>query len=425
MAEKQGAHLAKMRANIAARYGLENPDELQAKRLELQALRDSGLLVSVHCYGIQMFSGTASWAELGIPKKDPRRKILTRGRRDLVPQETVNALRNLERRRRYQLEKFGYAVAIWPQFKWLCTTRPEADELSNYEKWKEADGAIQNELEGLREVILENLDSWRDERLPRVFGEIADRAYRQLSALKGTPKKRNSAGKLVTQSKASFRREVILAAQSMLPTLEEVRDDLRFWHSYGFLANPVDVQTEYEEVAHIQAEERGKRQAIRAKYQAEEAEQNSRRTIAEAQAREALVHERAIREEAGRYHEQQLQEMGSPLQGVVDQVEGRLHSSMIRMAENIQKHGHVHSKTAEMARNAIEMYRTLRGLQGDRLFDELVSLEEALKTPDLSGRKADPDRVAAAVTAIAIETEEAARRVTRSVGGSRASFAML
>lgn len=415
----QETHLQEMRRQIAEKYGIENPSELRGRAMELQHLRDNGLLIAVHCHGTSMFSRRATWEELGIPRDDPRVELLRQGMKDIIPSEVVRQLKSLEARKRSNLDRCGFQLPAFPGFRWVAGIRykqgsvaqEDPNAKTDYEMWKEKDEEINAELAEVKQYILDHLAEWTDVRIPEVFAVIAARAWNQLKALHVE----------FDESLEAFTYNMITSARAQMPTAEEVRANLYFTHTTDFLMNPTDVAQELADKERIEAMREAETQVIHARAAAESAKAKAEADIAWQRRQNELSKLQAMREAEIAHAKERLMEMGSPFQAVLDQVEAELYEAVQHMVSKIREHGMVRGKTKEMALNAIERYQTLRSLGGDRLHAEVESLRQALDTPGVQ-YSVDPGAVMVALNRLAVETMEAARRVTREVTPGRASF---
>ena len=93
--------IARRRREAAERLGVQE-GQVQAHRIELNQLREAGLLVDLDIHGISMFSIPTTFAELGIGVSDVRAKRLRTGRKDLFPVYSKK-FRSLEARARQNL----------------------------------------------------------------------------------------------------------------------------------------------------------------------------------------------------------------------------------------------------------------------------------------------------------------------------------
>jgi hypothetical protein len=418
-AQSRETHLQKMRQQIAEKYGIEDPTQLRGRAMELQALRDNGLLIAVHCHGTSMFSRRATWEELGIPHDDPRIELLRAGMKDVIPSEVVRQLKSLEARKRANLDRYGFQLPAFPGFRWVpavvyksgSVEEEDVSAKTNYELWKEQDDAINAELAELKAQILANLAEWTDVRLPEVFTLIAHRAWRQIKALRQE----------FDEGVDSFTARMIFLARRQMPSAADVEHGLYFTHSTDFLMNPTDVAQEMADRDRVKALSEAELQVIRAQAAAESARQRAEEDIAWERRRSEVSKLQAMREAEIAHAKERLMEMGSPFQAVLDQVEAQLYEAVKHMADKIREHGMVRGKTKEMAMNAIEQYQALRSLGGDRLHAEIEDLRQALVTPG-DGVKTDPGAVMSALNRLAAETIEAAKRVARDVTPSRAAY---
>jgi len=73
-------------------------DRIKTVQLQLNVLRNQGILVDLSVSGTGMFTRTATWAEIGIQadEADPRFTRFSRGQKYLIPEEQIKRLRSVE-----------------------------------------------------------------------------------------------------------------------------------------------------------------------------------------------------------------------------------------------------------------------------------------------------------------------------------------
>ena len=89
------------KVEVAARINVE-ADRVKTVQLQLNVLRNQGILVDLSVSGTGMFTRTATWAEIDIHAEEvePRFTRFSRGRRYLIPEEQIKRLRPVETRMR-------------------------------------------------------------------------------------------------------------------------------------------------------------------------------------------------------------------------------------------------------------------------------------------------------------------------------------
>lgn len=166
------------------------------------------------------------------------------------------------------------------------------------------------------------------------------------------------------------------------------------------------------------AVERLRRERLQAQQAEEEARQIAARAWAEAEARQARAiadrvetEQQAMRRAAMEKARQQIEEAGSPLQQMADNLRHTVYEKMAEAQESLRERGNLHPKTVEGLRILVEQFALLNSHGDDELEAQLRQFERHL--PARGGLKDDPrldeiKRMAADITAL---TREAAERV--------------
>ena len=108
---------------------LTGDENIRTVAMDISRMKELGVLVDIDVHGTSMFTTKATWAELGIPQEDTRRKRLKRGSKDLIPKLYMGRLRSLETRFRQSLEKHSFVLDGFRPYKWVPFTA--------YESWKQ------------------------------------------------------------------------------------------------------------------------------------------------------------------------------------------------------------------------------------------------------------------------------------------------
>ena len=144
------------KVEVAARINVE-ADRIKTVQLQLNVLRNQGILVDLSVSGTGMFTRTATWAEIGIQadEADPRFTRFSRGQKYLIPEEQIKRLRSVETRMRQWLDRLSYDVTGFRPYRWLPFTA--------YDAWIDKWNECKAELEWVKSNILSHYDQYVDE----------------------------------------------------------------------------------------------------------------------------------------------------------------------------------------------------------------------------------------------------------------------
>jgi hypothetical protein len=387
-------------------------------------MRELGVLVDIDICGLSLLSILVSWAELGVPTGDVRRKRLRRGRKDLFP-EHAKKFRSLETRFRASLEKHSFILEGFRPYRWVPFTA--------YESWKEAWGQLQAEWKAVLDDLLDHYDEMVQEEAA-VAAQIATEAW---DALVARYKARHSdkeepvivigEREFSEQVPAEFVRYVQRRALDQLPTQEALRNGLYVDYRTALVLDGADLEAErlrqeqlktaWQQEQIKQAQARAEQQAIQQQMWAEE-----RKTRLDVEAHEKKL--QAMHKAEMEHARQQLQGIVSPFKETFDQLRAQMYADTSEIAASIQKHGYLHGKVAERARNLFDTFSLLNAHGDSELEAALKELRQSLnKRPAEEDQKATYDLAAIQTQLRAIEdmTHEAARQVAeRAAAPTRA-----
>ncbi len=413
------------RRQHAERYGLE-VDRVHAIQLDLQRLRELGTLVDIDIHGTSMFTGRATYAELGIPKNDLRRTRLKAGSKDLIPKLYIGRLRSLEVRFRQSLEKHSYPIGAFGSYRWVPYTA--------YHKWREEWDALQVEWAELKQEILDHYDEFVD-RLADDFRAIAGEAWAALRA--------RSPNAVIVLPDAAFEPDeydefvdyIVARAIAKLPSREAIEAGLYVDYRTALVLGQADIEADAlarerlrqereREAMELRAEQEHQALELRQKQMAIwEKEQEARLRIAAEEAKLRAMHEAELE-----HARQQMREMVSPFQEIFDQLRAQIHDNVMEILDSVRKLGYVHGKISnERIPGLVELFKLLNVHGDDELEAALQELQARLSAAPPAGdsgkrdRVRDSESIAAQLQAIANLTLESAEAVKRSLRPSRAS----
>ena len=407
------------KALFAGVAGEEELDRLQMISLDIQKMREMGVLVDIDIHGGSLFTTGTSWAELGIPSSDTRRKRLTRGSKDLIPALYLGRLRSLETRFRQSLEKHSFVLQGFRPFRWIPFTA--------YESWHKEWDELQAELDGLKAELLERYDEFVDQ-IAGDFGQIAREAWDAIRARRPL-----DAGPfaLITEHGAfdsldAFTDHVIQRAIAQMPSREQIEQDLYVDYKNALVATGADLEAERLRQDQIRTQ-RGQEQAEQRlawndAWAKEEWVRLDLREVEEMQdirlraERQKLA---AMRQAELEHARAQLANTVSPLTEVVEQFRAQIYQDVQAIAASVQRNGHLRGKVAERAKGLLDTYRLLGAAVGDdELETALLDLRGRLdQVPAEKGaKKYDVASVEVALRQIADITHEQAIVVNERAG---------
>jgi hypothetical protein len=363
------------REQAAKTLGLD-ADSIGSVRIQLRQIRSLGILVDIDVRGTSMFQRAASWAEWGIADQDIRHSRLSGGVKLLIPALYVKRLRSLETRFRQTLETYSYnELKAFAPYRWIPFTA--------YKEWRAEWDRLQADLDGIKADILKNYDRFVDD-LAGEFYKIGQGAWKDFSAHGYSAVK---VGGKEYATEVEYARFVSDRAVSQMPTRQQIKDGLLVDYRTALVSDEADLEAELLAADRTSAA----RERIRADAQ--------RDAKAEAVAdQETRIRIAAMRQAEIEHARQRLQEMGSPLDEVVNALRGRILRSAQAMLESVQKSGFVRGKIAEQGAGLLEFFDLMSVGNDETLRNRLYELKSAIgpigkeRTKDTEDRNADAVR---------------------------------
>ena len=416
---------ADRRTALAEQIGAD-PEHIEAVQIDIERMRELGVLVDIDLHGFSLFTRRATWHELGIDAESVRRKRLKRGSKDMLPKQFMSTLRSLESRFRQSLDKHSFVLQGFRPWRWIPFTA--------YDDWKDEWAELQAELSDVKAEIIERRDEFADD-VADDFAAIAAEAWRAIVA--GRPAGAGDFA-LVTRggsfdSPEAFSEYVVERARAQLPTEKEIEEGLFVSYRNAMVATGADVEAErlrrerleverriaWERAETAKQEERSRRRQLR--IEANDAEHE-----AKMQQRQRERQKEAMRRAELEHAKEQLAETINPFQEVVEQFRAQIYSDVVEIAKSIDKLGYVHGKVAQRAEGLLDTYKLLGAATGDEELELLLAtLRGQLNTrTDNGGGKYDVAAVEGALQDIAELTHDAAREVAKRAGAHTRAAAL-
>ncbi len=361
------------KVEVAARINVE-ADRIKTVQLQLNVLRNQGILVDLSVSGTGMFTRTATWAEIGIQadEADPRFTRFSRGQKYLIPEEQIKRLRSVETRMRQWLDRLSYDVTGFRPYRWLPFTA--------YDAWIEKWNECKTELEWVKSNILSHYDQYVYE-LAEGFQAVAHASWKSIVAqgydwaiIDGKP-----------LQEEEFVDHVVAEALSKMPSKTKIEQELKADYITALVFGQEDIAEDQARAAAIQHEAEIDRKARWESTRVEQlqstlleeqyAHQRRMNQLEEIERREKIE---AMRIAEAEHARQQLQQIASPFQEVFQALRSQLAKDAKEMLESIKKNGTVRGKVAERGRGLIELFDLLAVQDDYELRGRLESLEQAI-----------------------------------------------
>jgi hypothetical protein len=213
---------------------------------------------------------------------------------------------------------------------------------------------------------------------------------------------------------ADFAAAMVAAGLSRLPSPEAIQARLRLDFEVALVQAESDIEREQLEAERLRTErvEQQTRQIEqqtrqRTLYEVAEAEQRQARAIADRVAAE----QRAMKQAALDKARQQIEEAGSPLQQMADNLRRVVYEKMQEAQRGLQERGSLHPKTVQGLRQLVEQFSLLNSHGDDELESRLREFERLMPAVGGVRDEARLGDIKALAGEIATLTREAAERV--------------
>lgn len=370
MSKKNGqpdTTISERKAQAAAELGID-PKNVHTSKLEINRLREKGILIRMHVTGSSLFTMRALYCEYGVGdgangkkngKTSKRKEVLDPGAKNLIPRSYINSRQSRETRVRTLPNKFGYEDLFSADVKgvWWIPFTSWQDFLVALQELVEEDEVWKAEIKSSREALL----AWCRE----TFAESANEAWDSL-----VTKKRMPAPLKVEDhefiSRAAFVEWVVNDAVDHFPTDQEI-EACQISYSVSLLSTSADLEVEKARLAQAEAEiAAAQAETVIKRTEADEKIQASKIKLA---AMQKAQHEAAVK---------QL-EAAQPMAEFIARLRGKTLEYLAKVKETLTATGNLPPKTADLGRRLPEIYQMLSaGVKDEQAEKLLADLKTAI-----------------------------------------------
>ncbi|MBK8467718.1 MAG: hypothetical protein IPL32_18040 [Chloracidobacterium sp.] len=382
-------------------------------RVQLDILRENGILIDLTITGSGMFTKTASFDEIGFLQdngKDARYGWIKPGAKFLIPEDAVKRIKSVVTRMRQVFEAHSRKVAGFSPYNWMPYTAHPAF----VEKWKE----LREEFYETKADIIEHRDEYVD-TISTEYERIALSAWKAMAAQDG--------GKVFIGKEEmdmeDFVSYMIEKAISLVPSVEAIEEKLHADYITALVYSELDVEKESAEVAKVrrELEAASEKSDLENRILLEELRTKTIRNNAEKEERDVKIE--AMRQAELEHAREQIKETVSPFVEVYKNALSECVDRAADLLDTIRKGGVVRGKIAEKGRGLLEFYNMMLipELTDERMVDRLTELQKLLGE---SGSK-DESRDVSAITAKLKEIVELQDTVADEIEGGGGKFSAI
>jgi hypothetical protein len=380
------ANVSKRKQEAAKRTG-QSVDQIHSVKVQLDVLRNQGILIDLNIRGVSMFTRAATWAEIGIQgdSTDPRFSRFTKGQKNLIPESEIRALKSIVTRMRYWLDKLSFDVTGFRPYRWLPYTA--------YQRWQNQWCELWQEFYAIKKRILRDLES-HQEWLIKGYAEVAESSWNSIRA--------NGYEHVILDGKAmdhdSFVDFVVASVSAKFPAPEQIKTNLHADYVTALVYGDRDAAQDQAQAEEIREKAALKREqlSLHQSAKAEQARHESMMHQLTEQERRTKID--AMLEAEARHAREQLHALASPFEEVFSALRKQMSDDAAEMLTSIRNNGFVHGKVAEKGRGLIEMFNLLAVQNDHELRGRLDALKAALVP--IADRTDAPERSADDVKAI-------------------------
>jgi hypothetical protein len=414
LAEAQGlfAGVEERREELAEATG-EDADRLWAHVMDFERMRGRGILVDPDIHGVSLLRQRVTWAELGIPEGDVRRKRLHRGTKYLFP-EYAKHFNSLDARLRRCVETHSFDLEGFRPYRFVPVTA--------YAKWREEWDELVEEWNALKAELLDEYDE-RMEEEREAAADVAEEAWDALMS-RHKAKAREHGGNGDQEVAVIIKGESFLSPEEFVkwvqdravtryPSKDALEDGLYPTYKTSMILAPGDLLVDEVREVRLQTqieEERGEQRALAAEARTKEEKERIERRRMQDQAR--AMHEAEM--ERAR---EMVARTVSPFQEAFETLRTQIHEDVLEIIASIQNNGYVRGRVAGRARRLKETFALLNAHDDDELAEALEELSGHLeKDPavkERTGKTYDTEAVLNSLKDVEDITHEAAQEVAR------------
>ncbi|MBI3161467.1 MAG: hypothetical protein HYZ23_03110 [Chloroflexi bacterium] len=381
-------------------------------RIQLDILRENGILIDLTITGSGMFTKTASFDEIGFLQdsaKDARYGWIKPGAKYLIPEEPVKKIKSVVIRMRQVFEAHSRKVTGFSPYNWM----PYTSHPAFVGKWKE----LRDEFYQIKADIIASRDEYAD-IIAREYEKIALSAWKAMSAQDG--------GKVVIAGEnmdmEDFVSYMVEKAISAVPSVEAIEEKLHADYITALVYSEYDQAKESAEVEKIrrQQDNESEKAELENRLLLEELRAKTIQNNAEKQERDARIE--AMREAELEHARAQIKETVSPFVEVYKNALCECVERAADLLETVRKGGAVRGKVAEKGRGLLEFYNMMLipELTDERMVDKLTQLQNLLGKTGTKDESRDMSQVAGKLQEI-VELQDVIAEEIEDGGGKFAA----
>lgn len=352
----------------ASRFTGIAENRIMGVQLQLETLRQQGILIDLNITGTGMFTKSASFEEVGFARdsdKDARYEWIKPGTKSVIPETIIKKLKSAESRARQVLEKYTRKVTGFYPYRWMPYTA--------YETFVKSWNEIQAEIYAIKAEIIAHRDEYVDV-IADEYTRVAHSAWASIKAQKY--KWAIIEGKPMDED--AFTDYIVAKAVALIPDVETIEEKLQADYVTALVYSQEDVALDEARAAEI-------RDGIRLNRELSQIEVNAahERARSEAWQIQASQTEREIKIEAMMQAEMEhartkLNAIASPFEEIFTTMRNEMAEAAESVLEHVQKNGFVRGKVAEKGRGLIDLYDLMCTHDDRELRNRLTALKSQL-----------------------------------------------
>lgn len=357
---------------------------------EYQKLKGEGVLVQLDIQGTSIFQSTTEWAEIGVPTKDTRARIMRPGRKLLFPKSVIDRLNSCVSRVRQECKACTHELTGFAPYRYL--------HYKQYDDFGAAWQRFQAELSEFHADIETNYDGYVDTMVAE-YNAIAAEAWQ---AAQSAGAEFVFLGERSYDDLDSFTDALVSRVIAKIPSRDKIRESIKASYKSALIQGFDDIAREEARAQRLREEaEQAKIETL--KLEQEAYHQQKLNQIEEDDRRRKL--ELMFSVEAAHIREQLTQTLAGPVEESFVALREYLADTATEMIQKIQAGTFVHGKTAAKAVETLSALYEARSIVDDqRMVERLKELQTAVgpigdaRPKDMAPR--DPQTVVNALEAI-------------------------
>lgn len=392
-----------------------NGSKIQSYRLELDTLRQCGILVDLDISGTSMFYRAATWLETGVVDESTQKRF-SKGRKSMLNEKREKRIKSVESRLRRALDEYSYPIKGFYPFRWIPYTV--------WEKWLAETERLIAELNEIKKEILDNYDDDFNQAADD-FRMIAHAAWRSITGQgrmdyiiatiigkdnDGMPAKKGKRAALTQQEFVDY---IVDTALSKMPTKEDIESRLFADYTTALVYGEADVAEDEYRRAKLKAQTdlEWNRVDSERRMQQEQLFHIQHMDMLEAEAKEIKI--AAMRQAEIEHARKRIQEVGSPFADIVVQLRNRIADDCKEILQSLRKNGKLRGNVAERGRNLLAYYQLMAAHDDRELRGLLEALTAAIGPQGTSKENRSSEAIADMLGQIINLTHATAKEVTQ------------